>query len=154
MAKCGQPCWADTIQEIKRRLFQDPEHKPDKEEIAGKLQAQYRSEWYNHLWSRNKKGRLSAKLKWYRKLSKDVKKEPYLEGPMTEIQRAMARFRVGGHGLPIEVGRWENIKYKQRLCSRCGLGVVGDELHVFNCDGNDRMRPKGFPTIASARQAI
>jgi hypothetical protein len=52
--------------------------------------------------------------------------------------RTMARFRLGNHGLGVEVGRHAGLPYSRRFCQRCltwGFpAVVDDEHHiVFEC---------------------
>ena len=52
------------------------------------------------------------------------------------------RFRLGGHRLQVEVGRWENPRPRHlRLCQRCSMRRVDDERHlVFECPAFDEFR--------------
>ncbi len=44
------------------------------------------------------------------------------------------RFRLGCHELPVEIGRRAGVLRRNRLCTRCSLGLVGDEKHmIFEC---------------------
>ncbi len=55
--------------------------------------------------------------------------------------RAFMRFRLGCHDLPIEAGRHAGIARQHRTCTRCTLGVVGDEKHLLlECPAAQRIR--------------
>ena len=41
------------------------------------------------------------------------------------------RLRISSHRLSIEVGRYARIIRAVRLCSKCSLGVLGDEMHFL-----------------------
>ena len=140
----NQVCWLSNVPGVRNQLFKDTLYQPDKPDIIDKMQGEYKQEWYKHLWKCNNRGRMGTKLKWYRKMKTSMGKEQYLEGPMSEIQRSMARFRIGGHCLPVEVGRWENTRCKNRLCKQCDKKVVGNEPHIFLCPANDYMKPRNF----------
>ena len=61
--------------------------------------------------------------------------------------RTFIRFRLGCHGLPVEVGRQEGIPRSNRLCSRCSTGLVGDEHHlIFTCPAVEHVR-RQFPQL-------
>ena len=56
---------------------------------------------------------------------------------MNSISWKITKFRVGGHYLPIETGRWSRKLRHERLCPSCG--TLGDEAHVlFSCSDVDR----------------
>ena len=42
-----------------------------------------------------------------------------------------ARFRMGCHGLGVDVGRRSGVPHDQRLCCRCSLQEVDDERHIL-----------------------
>ena len=46
----------------------------------------------------------------------------------------MTSWRLSCHLLPIERGRYQGISRCDRICSKCNIGEVGDEMHaLFNC---------------------
>ena len=50
------------------------------------------------------------------------------------LRRAMTSWRLSCHLLPIERGRYQGISRCDRICSKCNIGEVGDEMHaLFNC---------------------
>ena len=153
LANRRQPSWLGTVKEVLKQVAGPNMSIPDKATITDKLKNQYNQHWYEHLWGRKRK-RASPKLKWYRKFKPTMKKEDYLNGPRTEIQQAMARFRAGCHNLPVERGRWEKIKFKHRLCPKCSLKAVGDELHIFNCTGYKHLKVNGKPKAYTKHQFI
>ena len=59
---------------------------------------------------------------------------PKLDQYMLELPLNLStwytRFKTGSHRLPIEVGRWHNINYNQRICTVCN-SAVGDEYHFL-----------------------
>ena len=81
-------------------------------------------------------------------------KEAYLSGPKSEIQIAMARMRIGGHGLPIETGRWGNIQIRNRVCQDCDTNEIGNEWHIFRCPATQKWRPKNRNWGTSKKQII
>ena len=55
--------------------------------------------------------------------------------------RALVRFRVGSHDLPVERGRHAGLPRCARVCERCCTGQVGDEMHVvFECPALEDIR--------------
>ena len=45
------------------------------------------------------------------------------------VVRSMARFRTSSHYLRVETGRFSGVRYPQRVCEHCGMGVE-DEWHA------------------------
>ena len=61
--------------------------------------------------------------------------------------KTFIRFRLGCHGLPVEVGRREGVPRCARLCTRCSTGIVGDEHHLlFTCPAVEHIRTQ-FPQL-------
>jgi hypothetical protein len=55
--------------------------------------------------------------------------------------RIFLRFRMGCHGLPVDVGRRKGIPRTQRVCPWCPLQKVGDQRHlVFTRPGLEHIR--------------
>ncbi len=71
------------------------------------------------------------KYEIYLKLNPELQCSPFLHS-MHPSTPDIIKFRVGSHRLPIEMGRWSNVKREDRLCTTCN--VLGDEEHVlYNC---------------------
>jgi hypothetical protein len=67
--------------------------------------------------------------------------------------RVFLRFRMGVHGLPIDVGQWRGVPRSQWTCdmceSQCDTGAVGDEHHfVFVCRALAAVRTHYEPLFA------
>jgi hypothetical protein len=61
---------------------------------------------------------------------------PNLQGKNREIRKCVAKFRTGSHWLKIQRGRFTKpqTERENRLCKKCDLGLVEDEVHVvFVC---------------------
>ena len=154
MAERGTPCWLTSIQATTKLMQLEDVESRDKSEVVDYLKEDYAQNWYCHLWKPKSNGQISTRLKWYRKYKSNINKEAYLNGPLTGVQKAVARMRVGCHGLPVEVGRWERKKYKDRVCHRCAMGAIGNEPHIFTCPANLPLQPKGFPRIDTTRKFV
>ena len=52
--------------------------------------------------------------------------------------------RISAHRLDIEIGRYAKLDTADRLCSKCSLDVLGDEIHfLIEC-----------PTLNATREAL
>ena len=62
-----------------------------------------------------------------------------------ERRTGLIKFRTSNHRLPIEVGRWCNIKRENRICNLCIGRNLGDEFHyLFECPSLSNERKKYF----------
>ena len=94
---------------------------------------------YNILETQNRK-HLQTKLLQYvqnriptRKISPKIKK--------TIERTTLTRFRLSNHKLLIELGRYQKIPRKERLCNICQSGEVEDEHHFANpCEAYRNIR--------------
>jgi hypothetical protein len=76
----------------------------------------------------------SSKGDNYKLFKHDLKFEDYLDVLDDEEQFLLAKFRTSNHRLPIEVGRWRNMKRENRICNLCNGRNLGDEFHyLFEC---------------------
>jgi hypothetical protein len=69
--------------------------------------------------------------------------------------RVSLRFRMGVHGLPIDVARWRGVPRSQRTCDMCDTGVVGAEHHfVFVCPARAAVRTQYAPLFALGSRTL
>ena len=82
------------------------------------------------------------KLRIYRTLKFELKKEEYLDTIMdNEERRMMTALRSGTNALRIEVGRWKKEKIEERTCTLCANGDTEDEPHaLLRCSTYERER--------------
>ena len=72
------------------------------------------------------------KLRWYRQIKPDLRKEDYLSWDMPREHRILyARLRSGTHWLRMETGRWSKEPEHERLCMVCVTGKVESEVHFL-----------------------
>ncbi len=61
----------------------------------------------------------------------DFGMEQYLK-KLTKGDRILAaKFRTCNNRLPVNVGKYQGVRREDRVCNKCGVGVVGDEFHVL-----------------------
>ena len=155
MADTNYDCWLSELRAICHDVFPDkPTGVMTKAEIVEGLKQDYRRHWYQCLWQSEGSKKPGTHLKWYRQFKSCMGKETYLSGPKSEIQIAMARLRIGGHGLPIEMDRWGNIQIINRVCQDCDTNEIGNEWHIFRCPATQKWRPKNRNWGTSKKQII
>jgi hypothetical protein len=89
-----------------------------------------------------------AKLRLYRTLKPDLRREDYLSLPL-ETRRRLTELRSGTHCLRIETGRWQKESVEERVCKVCVCGPVEDELHVLlDCYPYKKLRQQMFQAIS------
>ena len=155
MADTNYDCWLSELREICANVFPGTTVETmTKELIVEGFQNDYKHQWYQSLWPPKDTKAVSTQLKWYRRLKSSLGKELYLSGPKSEVQIAMARLRIGGHGLPVETGRWKHIEANQRFCLECDLHEIGNEWHLFRCPATQKWKPRDASWGTSERQII
>ena len=78
---------------------------------------------------------LSGKLDTYCTFKHTFGIEPYLSIlEKFEHRKNFTKFRISSHKLMIEKGRYHGIPREERLCLRCDLKEIEDEIHfIFQC---------------------
>ena len=54
---------------------------------------------------------------------------------MKKVYSPVLQYHSGNHKLPMEIDRWKNIAYNQRMCPKCSKHSLGDEFHyLLECE--------------------
>ena len=87
----------------------------------------------------------STKKTQYLLLKEDWKIEKYLENLDYSHAITLLKFRLDNHKLPVEIGRYQKIDYKDRICPKCRT-EIGDKFHyIFSCPSFTTERQKFIP---------
>ena len=88
----------------------------------------------------------SSLASFYSILKHDFEYENYLNFPSYERVN-ICKLKCSNHKLPIETGRWREVRRDQRLCDKCNLSAIGDEYHfLLVCPFFSDLRSKFIPT--------
>ena len=99
-----------------------------KAQILQTLMDQYRQEWVSQL-------EKSSKGTTYRLTKNSICLEKYFTKFTKKVYSPILQYRSGNHKLPIEIDRWKNIAYNQRMCPKCSKHSLGDEFHyLLECE--------------------
>ena len=80
-------------------------------------------------------------VKLYSTFKNCIKIEPYLCLSKYKHRRAIAKIRMSSHALEVEIGKYKNVKYADRLCKYCPLKTVENEYHfLLECTFYDKER--------------
>ena len=72
-----------------------------------------------------------GKLDSYTKIKYNFGFEKYWSTLSFPYRRDLTRLRISSHRLSIEAGRYARIDRSDRLCSKCTMGVLADEMHFL-----------------------
>ncbi len=101
-----------------------------------RIHDQYLQSWQEEI-------NMSSKALFYRIIKDEPSFEEYLDSLPFKHRNNLIRFRVSNHSLPIETGRWHNIKREERICPYCRGNVLGDEFHfILECPNFEEDRIK------------
>ena len=74
----------------------------------------------------------SPKLEYYRKFKTNFEFESYLVNIRNDkLRKQLTRFRISGHTLAIETGRYLSVNRENRICNFCPLNTVESEYHFL-----------------------
>ena len=91
----------------------------------------FKTKWRNELES-------SSKCLLYKNFKSDIVLERNITYLPESLVFTMIKFRCSNHKLPIEQGRKFGIEREDRICPKCNLNSVGDELYlVFECPSEE-----------------
>ena len=83
----------------------------------------------------------SPKLRTYCTFKENPHLEPYVYKIKNRQERSLlAKLRFGTLPLQVEIGRWQNIKFEDRVCPICHTGVEDENHLVFYCSGYNEER--------------
>ena len=94
-----------------------------KSKLSKILKEKYLKDWYSA-----KQAYAVGKLDTYTKIKNNFGFEKYLNSLSFPYRRDVTRLHTSSHRLSIEVGRYAR---DDRLCSKCTLGVLEDEIHFL-----------------------
>lgn len=96
--------------------------------LKDRLQDQFRQTWAAEVFA-------SPKCLNYRIFKHELKLESYLLQLPNNLRHVFTKFRCRNHKLPIEIGAYQNVERRFRLCTKCNSGKLGDEFHcIFQCN--------------------
>ena len=89
--------------------------------------------FYINYWKEQiQQGGNRGKLRTFKKIKTSLDPEKYIfEVNNIKHRQAVTKLRISAHRLPVEVGRYNNIPYEERICSHCDLNEVGNEQHYL-----------------------
>ena len=64
----------------------------------------------------------------------------YIKLKIDRIGLYFQKLRFGIFPLQVEIGRWQNIKFEDRVCQICHTGVEDENHLVFYCSGYNKER--------------
>ena len=73
----------------------------------------------------------SPKSLFYKLIKTEFCFETYLDKLTINNRITLTKFRLSNHKLPVETGRWINIKRELRVCPLCNVNAFGDEFHYI-----------------------
>lgn len=86
---------------------------------------------YLHEWYSTKESLAIGKLDTYTRIKNSFGFEKYLSSLHFTHRKDLTRLRISSHRLNIETGRYAGIERSDRICSKCSMGVLGDEIHFM-----------------------
>ena len=97
-------------------------------EFCQRVKDMENQEWRDHV-------NCYSTLKNYRNLKWVPSLEPYLDSDLPyKFIRIFTKLRGSLLSIELNVGRWNNVKYEDRLCKLNNLNEVENEFHVlFSC---------------------
>ena len=113
-------------------------HKMFKKATKGEIEKMFLKYWENQIGNPD-----LARLRFYREIKDNFKKEKYLEIENFEYRRMIAKLRCSDHSLEIETGRHRKIDRNERFCKQCAVGAIETETHfLLECNKYDALRNK------------
>lgn len=114
--------------------------------LANILKDKYLHEWYS-----TKQSLAIGKLDTYTKIKSNFGFEKYLSSLPFTHRKDLTRLRISSHRLNIELGRYARIERSDRICSKCSMDVIGDEIHfMLECPAYKTSREPLFTAVVKS----
>ena len=156
LADKGKPSWVSCIKHFKNQLnFNNTGTQPSGviiKKAVQSMQERFETQWKNRLFNDKRNNpKVHNKLRTFRTLKYTFKHEPYIDqiSNLTD-RRNFCRLRISAHNLNIELGRHTGVDLERRVCNKCNLNSLEDELHAFMyCPAHDPQRQILFHYIST-----
>ena len=115
------------------------------------LKDNFQTQWSSRIHNDTRDNPLHKnKLRTFRLFKYIYQYEPYLDIITDfETRKSFCKFRISSHRLNIELGRHQRIEIEKRICNKCSMGAVEDEIHAaMHCSKFDKSRQELFKTIS------
>jgi hypothetical protein len=87
---------------------------------------------YLKLWEKNFKTVIEGILRTYCKIKTSFGSEKYLHIINNcTLRRVITKLKISSHRLKIETGRYLKLEVNKRLCNKCDLNKIEDEIHFL-----------------------
>ena len=151
LQKLGHQTWLGEVKKIidfaeLSHLWQSHPSLSVTKHIRKHLELIYRNSWLAKL----NNSVTNPILRTYKLVKLDFSTELYLYINIQKYRVALSRLRLSSHHLAIETGRHAKpiVPVHQRLCTKCNLGVLDDEIHfVTQCAKFQNIRNIMYHTV-------
>lgn len=148
----GKTSWVSSIYFAMKHFGIEDLHSQERNlanEVKSKAILEFKQHWSEKI--SNCANTNSGKLRTYGKFKCIFKFENYLNSISdVTVRECFTKFRISAHKLQIEYGRYRNIPVSERLCTKCSMKVIEDELHfMFICPHYEIIRNNYLLSISS-----
>ena len=114
---------------MKEMNNKDSDHKKISKMTHNRVKEIFEQKVLHEIDSKMKKS--EGKLLFYGKLKHKYGFENYLSIPNVANRQAISQMRLSAHKLEIEMGRYQKIEKKDRICQHCRSGKIESEYHFI-----------------------
>ena len=163
-----ETAWATCIQNISGiqnlETFWNNDTTQAFSEILDRCDFEYISQWKQDIKADRPSNRGNNKLRTYCKFKTEFKIENYLQDIKNpKYRKFICKLRISDHDLMIEKGRHLKMKLEDRICKKCQMNVIEDEVHyILVCPHYQQQRSNlykeltkidsSFPTMDESRK--
>jgi hypothetical protein len=96
--------------------------------VNNQIRKEFICSWFNNKEKKNSSGKLDS----YIKLKSNFQYEEYLTLLNNfNFRRGITRLKISSHRLRIETGRYVGLERNNRICEKCHMNVVENEIHFL-----------------------